>query len=296
MDKENKAMKQPAIEIKKTIKPVNLIMKAIPALAPIPAMWSVYAAAADKLGWPVPVAGAAAMAVEGLGFASVNLAERMYTHNKGLRMDERVQKLEAPTSKALAATVFYLVVVVAMIILVDIAPGATIYLPLAFPFLGVTGAAVWAMSTEQDEREQQVQAWRVKKGEARKQGAQVAGASSKQDMQVGDKLHASKTRKGDKLQVQGVQVAGARADKLQGVAGKDDKQASKQPVQDESLLAYWRDNPQASDGKVAAHFGTSRQAIQQRREKLIRQGEIGMGAQGVEIIGIRVDVSAGAGK
>jgi hypothetical protein len=289
MAKENETMKQQINEGKKRIKPVNLIMKAIPALAPVPAMWSVYAAAADKLRWPVPVAGAAALAVEGLGFASVNLAERMYTHNKGLRMDERAQKLVAPTSKAIAATLFYLVVVVAMIILVDIAPGATIYLPLAFPFLGVTGAAVWAMSTEQDEREQQVQAWRLKKGETRKQGAQVAGASSKQDQQAGDKLHASKIRKGDKLQVQGKKLAGASSKQNQQVAGK-------QPVQDESLLAHWSDNPQASDGKVAAHFGTSRQAIQQRREKLIRQGEIRMGAQGVEIIGIRVDVNAGAGK
>jgi hypothetical protein len=154
-------------------------MKAVPALAPVPAMWSVYAAAADKLHWPVPVAGAAALAVEGLGFASVNLAERMYTHNKGLRMDERSQKLEAPTDKALMATAFYLVVVVAMIILVDIAPSATIYLPVAFPFLGVTGAAVWAMSTEQDERERTVREYRAKKSNERAQSKAQSGAGAK---------------------------------------------------------------------------------------------------------------------
>jgi hypothetical protein len=295
---KRKATKQKAEEQKKprtAIKPLNWIMRAIPALGPVPAMWSVYAAATDKLHWPVPVAGAAALAVEGLGFASVNLAERMYTHNKSLRLDERAQKLEAPTGKAILATGFYLVVVIAMIILVDVAPTATIFLPLAFPFLGITGAAVWAMGSEQDERERVVQEWRAKK-EASKSSkkAQVAGASDKQPVQETDKLHASKTRKGDKLQVQGVQVAGARADKLQGVAGKDDKQVSKQPVQDEALLAIWGDKPKASDRQVAEQFGTSRQAIQQRREKLIKQGSIRMGKGGVEIIGIEVTMQAEA--
>jgi len=106
---------------------------------------------------------------------------------------------------------------------------------------------------------------------------------SKQALQV--------TSKPAKLQgasdKQGVQVAGASTDKLQvQVTSKPDKQ----PVQDEALLAYWRVNPQASDGDVAKHFGKSRQAIQQRREKLIKNGVIGMNADGVAFMG--VDVSS----
>jgi len=69
---------------------------------------------------------------------------------------------------------------------------------------------------------------------------------------------------------------------LAQVTSKDDKpdkqvasslaQGDKQPLQDDALLAYLNDKPQASDAKVARHFGVSRQAIQQRRRKLIERG------------------------
>jgi Flp pilus assembly protein TadB len=193
-------MKQKTDEQKNSraaIKPMNWIMRAIPALAPVPAMWSVYAAAEQKLDWPVPVAGAAALAVEGLGFASVNLAERMYTHNKSLRLDERTQKLEAPTGKAIAATGFYLIVVVAMIILVDVAPTATIFLPLAFPFLGITGAAVWAMGSEQDERERTVAEYREKKANARKKDDAHSGAGAGQSAESAGAVRTHKKRSAD---------------------------------------------------------------------------------------------------
>lgn len=63
------------------------------------------------------------------------------------------------------------------------------------------------------------------------------------------------------------------------VAPQDDKQGSKQgktlrkqALQDNDLLAYWQQDPQASDQQVAQHFGVSRQAIQQRRKSLIERG------------------------
>lgn len=77
---------------------------------------------------------------------------------------------------------------------------------------------------------------------------------------------------------------------LQG-ASKDDNlhpQGSKQPLQDAELLAYWQSNPKASDQQVATQFGRSRQGIQQRREKLVKSGDIRMTKDGVEIIGIPV--------
>lgn len=97
--------------------------------------------------------------------------------------------------------------------------------------------------------------------------------SSKQEQQA-DGLPASK---GSKLPPQGA----SKADKLH-------PQASKQPLQDAELLAYWQSNPQASDQQVATQFGRSRQGIQQRREKLIKSGDIRMTENGVEIIGIFV--------
>lgn len=267
--------------------PVKLVARIIPVLGPIPTMISVFDAAYYRLKWNVFAAGSAALLIELLGFFSVNLAERMWSHNKSLRLDEKSQKLSAPTWKAVLVAVAYLVIVEAMIALVDINAGATIWLPVTLPLAGILGSIAYALWVEQDGREAKVQEWRENKKE-RKQG-HVAGASNEQSQPASDKLRASKGDKGSKLQVQ---VAGASTDKLQVVARKGDKQPSKQPVQDEALLAHWSANPQASDGMVAKHFGTSRQAIQQRREKLIRNGEIKMGERGVEIVGIRVDVEA----
>jgi hypothetical protein len=114
---------------------------------------------------------------------------------------------------------------------------------------------------------------------------------------VSGQQHASKgdkpRKQGDKLQgassKQGVQVAGAISDKLQ-VQG--DKQVRKQPVQDAALLAYWQSNPKASDGQVAQEFKMSRQAIQQRREKLIARGEIKMTENGVAFLSIGVNLNS----
>lgn len=50
------------------------------------------------------------------------------------------------------------------------------------------------------------------------------------------------------------------------------KPLRKQVLQDDALLAYWAQDPQASDQQVATHFQVSRQAIQQRRKSLTERG------------------------
>lgn len=87
----------------------------------------------------------------------------------------------------------------------------------------------------------------------------------------------------DKLPEQAQQLAPASPDKLH-------PQESKQPVQVEALLAYWRDNPQASDKQVAGKFGVKRQAIQQRRAEMVRKGLIRMTDKGIEIVGVPVEM------
>jgi len=100
------------------------------------------------------------------------------------------------------------------------------------------------------------------------QEEQVAGASDKQGEQVAPAI----ARKSDK-----------QADNLQG-------QGDKQPVQATALLAYWSDNPKASDQQVADKFGVKRQAIQQRRTALIQSGDIRMTSNGIEIVGVPVQM------
>lgn len=137
--------------------------------------------------------------------------------------------------------------------------------------------------------------------QAGKQAKPVARKMSKQDEQ-GSKVAGKTDKQEPTLQVQEEQVAGA-SDKqaspvAPAIAGKADKQEkplqgqeSKQPVQVEALLAYWRDNPKASDQQVADKFGVKRQAIQQRRAELVRKGDIRMTDKGVEIVGTPVALS-----
>jgi biotin operon repressor len=189
--------------------------------------------------------------------------------------------------------VVYFLAVVSLTILLEIVPTLAMWSPVGFTVMGLTGGWLAALTSDQDEREksradlrkkaQEAQELARKAKQEKKQGKQLAQASpglagktDKQDQQLAqvapaspDKLHPQVARKADKLQAQD----------------------SKQPVQDEALLAYWRDNPQASDQQVADKFGKSRQAIQQRRDKLIDKGEIKMTPQGVEIIGIAVGVA-----
>ncbi len=121
-------------------------------------------------------------------------------------------------------------------------------------------------------------------------GVQVAPASDKQAPQLARKadkqepsLPLQVTSNPDKLQEQGGQLAPASPDKLP-------LQESKQPVQVEALLAYWRDNPKASDKQVANRFGVKRQAIQQRRVEMTKKGLIRVTDKGIEIVGVPVQM------
>ena len=65
-----------------------------------------------------------------------------------------------------------------------------------------------------------------------------------------------------------------------------DKGLRKLPLQDAELLVIWEQDPQASDSKVAQVAGVSRQAIQQRRERLQASGAIRKTDQGIQIVAV----------
>jgi hypothetical protein len=254
------------------------VLQYLPLLAPVPTAWMVGVATATVLHFPLPIAIVSSLIIEGLGFVAVNTAMQMRDFNQRLSATEKTQKMQVPVAQAYAATALYIVVALAMTVMLHVFPQMVVYAPVPFIIMGVAGAWMYALRAdfaakvqERDTGRAQAKQTRADKKQASKA---VAGASTdKQGVQVARKL-----------QVQGRQVA-RKADKLQ-------VQASKQPVQDEALLVIWRDKPKASDRQVAEQFGTSRQAIQQRREKMVKQGAIRMGNDGVEIIGIQVSMQA----
>lgn len=275
------------------------ILKAVPYMAPLPTAYVIYHKLADTLNWDWWVALISAAVIELIGFRSIGLAVDMYQFNRTLNAAEKQSKMRAPIEQGIVVVVVYAAAVLSLTIMLEIKPELSLWTPVAFLVIGLTGGWLAALSNDFDElaenRADAREKLRKQLEEARnkkKQGKQDAPASP-------DKLQVQEASKADKLHPQDqqlAQVAPASSDKLQVQgASKADKlhlQASKQPLQDEALLAYWSSNPQASDQQVADKFGRSRQAIQQRREKLIASGSIRMGERGVETVGISVELQA----
>jgi len=261
------------------------ILKAVPYMAPAPTAYVIYHKLTEGLEWEWWIALISAAVIELIGFRSIGLAVDMYQFNRTVNAVEKQAKMRAPLKQGITIVVVYALAVLSLTIMLEIMPELSLWTPVAFLVIGLTGGWLAALSNDFDELAQTRADAREK---VRKQ-LEEARASKKQAKQ--DKQASS-----DKLQVQGeqlAQVAPASSDKLhpQGASKADKlrKQGSKQPLQDEALLAYWSSKPQASDQQVADRFGRSRQAIQQRREKLIASGAIRMSEQGVEIVGISVN-------
>lgn len=257
------------------------ILKYLPLLAPVPTAWMVGVATFTVLHFPFPVAVIASLVIEGLGFVAVNTAIQMRDFNRRLKADEIAKKMQVPVNQAYAATGLYMVVVLAMTVLLHVFPSLVAYAPIPFVLMTVAGAWLFALRSDFDEKVKERDEGRAllkqEKAEKKKAKEQVAGKQGAQVVSKDSKLQGASDK-------QWVQLAG-KSHKLQ-------VQARKQPVQDEALLAHWRDKPLASDRQVAEQFGTSRQAVQQRREKLIKQGAIRMTDKGVEIVGISVGYQA----
>ncbi len=261
-------------------------LRYFPLLSPVPTAWSVGRASYMVLHYPLPVAIVNALIIEGLGFLAVNTAMQMREFNKRLGSVEK--HLVVPVGQAYLATLLYILTASVMTVFVEINPTLAIYAPLPFIFMSAAGAWLYALRRDFEVKVKECDDARAKT-KAEKDKVKAEKLEQKKKAQNNSTLQVA--GKGSKLQgatsKQGVQVAGASSDKLQVQPAS---KADKQPVQDDALLAYWRLNPQASDGDVAKHFGKSRQAIQQRREKLIKNGVIGMNADGVAFMA--VDVSS----
>jgi len=262
------------------------ILKAVPYMAPLPTAYVIYNKLTGKLVWDWWVALISAAVIELIGFRSIGLAVDMYQFNRTLNAAEKQAKMRAPIEQGIIVVVVYAIAVLSLTIMLEIKPELALWTPVAFLVIGLTGGWLAALSNDFEELAQD-------RADAREKVRKQLEEARNKKKQGKQEQPASP----DKLPLQDpqlAQVAPASSDKLHPQdASKDDKlrvQGSKQPLQDGALLAYWTSNPQASDQQVADKFGRSRQAIQQRREKLIASGAIRMSESGVEIVGISVEL------
>jgi hypothetical protein len=264
----------------------NQILKYLPLLAPVPTAWLVGVATYTVLHFPVPVAFIAAVIIEGLGFVAINTAIQMREFNSRLTADEVKQKMHAPVGQAYAATVLYILVAAAMTVLLHVFPGLVAWASIPFILMTVAGAWLYALRADFDELVKERDAGRAKIKQEKADAKEQRKMAKQQGVQPASKQQVQVAGKGSKLQG----ASSKQGEQLARKPGRLQPATSKQPVQDEALLAHWSVNPKASDEEVAEQFGKSRQAIQQRRNKLINRGEIRMTDKGIEIVGINVSM------
>lgn len=227
---------------------VEIVIQTIPLLAPMPTAFVVGQAMVRVMHWPLAMAIVGALIIEGLGFGAVDTAMRMYDYNKGKRKTDPA----APAWIAYSVAGIYAAVALTLTIFLDIFPLLAQYAPGVFPFLGMLGALLWALRKDHERRVNLISEEKVMKRQERKERREAEG--------------------------------GRREARLQGKKGQDAPSGGRKSVPVEELLAFWRANPKASDGEVARQFGIFRQAVQQRRVKLIGEGKIRMNGSGVEVV------------
>jgi hypothetical protein len=243
---------------------VQTVIGLVPLLAPLPTAWVVGSAMVRVIHWPTLVAVVGALIIEGLGFGTVDTAMRMreWNKNRRKRFDVNAQKQiyldpAAPTHYAVIILVVYLAVALALTVLLDIVPTLALYARGVFPFLGVLGAGLWALRADQDRRAAEKDADKQEQREERR-----AAREAKLAVNIREK-DGKASRKGD----------------------RSSRESSRKGVQLAELLAFWQQHPTASDGEVGKEFGVERQAIWQRRQRLIKNGVIRWSEEkGVEIV------------
>lgn len=128
-----------------TIESVNdvsseIMTRAMPLLAPLPSAVAVYMSLVSHLDYSDYVAIPAAVAIEGLGFSTADLAVKSWDYNR------RTKTEDAPATLAIVMFVIYLVIALALILVLEIRPDLSRFAPGSFPFLTCIGALNLASS------------------------------------------------------------------------------------------------------------------------------------------------------
>lgn len=178
------------------IKLDDRILQAIPLLAPVPTAWMIYDATTKLMHYPMPVAIASALTVEGLGFTSINLANEMREFNRHLNAVEIKQKMTAPVGQAYAVTGLYVGTATLMTVILHINPDLVVYAPLPFIVMAVAGGWIYALRKEHLERVAQRDAQRqqisLKRRSAKSSDAQRPSATLSDGQKVAQRRSATK--------------------------------------------------------------------------------------------------------
>lgn len=171
------------------MKIVDLAIRGVPLVSPIPTAFVVASTVIEMLTerhWStwlalIPAA-AVAIAIEGLGFGTIEVALKMrtYNHARRRRYNLKTKQVEyrdphAPVGWAYAVVGIYLAVAVTFTMLTDVFPELRRFVFGVLPFLSALGAVLYALRSDHDER---VTALAASKAEERQQRSAVSNQRS----------------------------------------------------------------------------------------------------------------------
>ncbi len=148
------------------MKIIDLAIRGVPILTPVPTAFVVAGTVIEileKRGWMfwialVPAL-AVALAIEGLGFGTMDIAMRMrdYNESRRKRYDLKSKQVtyrdpRAPVSLAYAVAGIYIIVALMFTVLTDIVPDLQKYVFGVLPFLSGLGAFLYALRTDHERR------------------------------------------------------------------------------------------------------------------------------------------------
>lgn len=168
---------------------VDFAIRGVPVVSPIPTAFVVANTVIEMLTerhwsfWLALIpALAVAIAIEGLGFGTIEVALKMrtYNHARRKRYNLKTKQVEyrdphAPVGWAYAVVGIYLAVAVTFTMLTDVFPELRKYVFGVLPFLSALGAVLYALRSDHDER---VSALATSKAEEKTKRSAISGQRS----------------------------------------------------------------------------------------------------------------------
>jgi len=148
------------------MKIIDLAIRGVPVLTPVPTAFVVASTVIEMLtkrSWNILLAlipaVAVALAIEGLGFGTMDIAMKMRDYNslRRKRYDLKTRQVEyrdphAPLALAYAVAAIYIVIAVTFTMLTDVFPELQRYVFGVLPFLSALGAMLYALRSDHDRR------------------------------------------------------------------------------------------------------------------------------------------------
>lgn len=257
---------------------LNYLWKVLSMLVPIPEGYAVGVAILETLHWHISVVVVSSVIVAFTGFLAIDVTNRMSEFNNTLAGNEK--QFTAPTWRGLIVMLIWFGGVMLLTVFLKVSPILATWTPLGLVVVGSSAAWLRSINIGQEARERQLSEFRGKQAEdlrKEKEARELERQETRKQRREARKARAmEENRIASMKQAISAQLQ-AKASSKKGaaeVSGDPAKRAGtrKSAVTDEQLILEYQNSPYVTSGELAKKFGVSRQAIDQKRDALSRDG------------------------